>query len=359
MKAKWLIGVAVVAAIAAFAWRESVVPSADEGKAASADAASASTAAGSGSGVAARAAALPRFEARGIARSAPARLTLGSELASAKSYKALYDRLANSAEGQTADGQYVLYRILRACANVTDRKYRGPRTGTDLQQQRDFVTALPDTDPNKARRVAALEQLGEDHCVGLSGIVTTEAELSKRLGDAVAAGSPGARAFQVEQDMWQERRGQGRVGPTLSENQIDSLRTAINSKDPEAMLTAGRVLSNTFRDVTVRVGTDQAAVEGRALVNAFTLMACEYGYPCGDNNLRVLNACAYQGHCAAGNLPDYLNYYVSSPNDTMLSDQYRNILRTAIATGDWSAITFARGPTAAGPQTFFQGPPGR
>ena len=45
MKAKWLIGVAVAAAIAAFAWQESVAPAADDGKTASADAASASTAA--------------------------------------------------------------------------------------------------------------------------------------------------------------------------------------------------------------------------------------------------------------------------------------------------------------------------
>ena len=342
MKSKWILGVAAVGVVAALLWREASTPSPDSALAAALPSAgagrspSASGVVGAGPGEALMA------PASGGPAAAPARLTLSGELAVAKSYKALYDRLSSSPEGQTAEGQYVLYRILRACANVTDRRFRGQRTGTDLQQQRDFVAALPESDPNKPRRIAALEQLGDDHCVGLSGIVTTEAELAKRLGDAVAAGSPSARAVQVEQEMWQERRSQGgRTSPTLSEAQIESLRASIGSRDPEALLAAGRVLSNTFRDVTVRVGPDQAASEGRALVNAFALVACEYGYPCGDNNLRVLNACAYQGHCAAGNLPDYLRYYVSSPNDTALMEQYRNVFRQAIETGNWSSVTFA------------------
>ena len=361
MKARWILGIAAAGVAAALLWREVGTPSPDGAVAAalpgSADAASR----GSPSGVVgARRGDALMPPPRPVAAATPARLTLLGELSIAKSYKALYDRLANSPEGQTSDGQYALYRILRTCANVNDRKFRGPRTGADLQQQRDFVANLPDSDPNKPRRMAALEQLGDDHCVGLSGIVTTEAELAKRLGDAAAAGSPAARAAQIEQEMWQERRNQGgRTAPTLSDSQIDALRAALSSRDPDALVTAGRVLSNTFRDVAVRVGPDQAPVEGRALANAFAIMACDYGMPCGDNNLRVLNACAYQGHCAAGNLPDYLRYYVSSPNDTALMDQYRNVFRQAIETGNWSGVTFARGPTTATLGNSFFSPPGR
>lgn len=362
MKAKWILGIAVAGVAAALLWREASGPSPESAVAAALPTAADASRAAPGSGVVgARRGDSLVAPAGPAAIATPVRLTLAGELSVAKSYKAIYDRLVNSPEGQTAEGQYALYRILRACANVTDRRFRGPRPNAEnLQHTRDFVATLPDTDPSKPRRLAALEQLGDDQCVGLSGIVTTEAELAKRLADASAAGSPGARVTQIEQEMWAERRGQGgRTAPTLSDTQIDALRTALGSKDPDAMLTAGRVLSNSFRDVAVRVGPDQAPIEGRALVNAFAIMACDYGMPCGDNNLRVLNACAYQGHCAAGNLPDYLRYYVSSPNDTALMEQYRNVFRQAIETGNWSSVTFARGPTPATLGNAFFSPPGR
>lgn len=360
MKAKWILGLAAVGIAAAILWRESGPSSPD-----AASAAALATSAGSRPAPASAVIGAAPGESR-VAPvlpapvPVPARLTLSAELSVAKSYKAIYDRLLNSPEGQTAEGQYVMYRILRACANVTDRRFRGQRSGTDLQAQRDAVHALPDSDPNKARRIAALENLADDHCVGLSGIVTTEAELAKKLADAVAAGSPGARATQVEQEMWAERRSQGgRTAPTLSDTQIESLRSALNTRDPEAMIIAGRVLANGFRDVAIRIGAEQSPVEGRALVNAFAIMACDYGYPCGDNNLRLLNACAYQGHCATGNLPDYLRYYVASPNDTALMEQYRNTFRQAIETGNWSGVNFSRGPTAATLGSSFFTPPNR
>ncbi|QJR12258.1 hypothetical protein DSM104443_03343 [Usitatibacter rugosus] len=344
MKSKGFIPLAIVAAavIAFYAWRESSAPS-DGAKAASVPS-SAQVAQGSGgSGVVGARPGAPGIAPQAGGRATPAKLSLSGELAVARSYKALYDRLANSPEGQTAEGQYVQYRILRACATISDR--RGPaQRAPDLTPQREFVASLPETDPTKAKRVAALEQLGEDKCVGLSGIVTTEADLSKRLGDAVAAGSPSARVIQIEQELWQERRASGaRGGPTLSDGQVDALRTAIGSADPEALVLAGRVLGTGFRDVTLRLGPDPTPVEGRALSNAFTLMACDYGYPCGDNNPRILQACAFQGHCDAGNLPDFLAYYQTSPYEQQLQTQYRGVLNTAIATRDWSGLTVQRG----------------
>jgi hypothetical protein len=353
VKGKWVAGLAV-AGVAAFAWWQSGSPEAavDPKAAASVSGVASGPSAGSVFGAAPGSALMRPVSSAAVAR-APARVSLASEIDNATSLKAIYDRLASSAEGQTAEGQYALYRILRACANVSDRRGPRPRTAVD-DKRREMITALPDTDPNKAKRLAALDQLAEDRCLGLGGIVTTEAELAKRLGDAVAAGSPNAKAFQIEQEMWIERRAaasegarRGYVAPTLNDGQIESLRTALGSKDPEAMITAGRILSTTFRDVSVRMGPDQSTVEGRALNNAFTMLACEYGYPCGDNNLRILNGCAYEGHCAAGNLPDYLYYYGSTPNESALQDQYRNLIRNAIETGNWSAIAFVRGPTLA------------
>jgi hypothetical protein len=282
---------------------------------------------------------------------------LAREFSNSLAWKPIHDRLRATGEGQTPEGQYYLYRMLKACATLADRKGAAPRSPNtaQLEERRQQIAAsLPEGDPRRAQRLEAFEKAAADQCAGFAGITTTEAELSQLLRNALAAGDPKARAWQVEQDMWQERRSAntpGRAGATLSEPQVSSLREAFASRDPEAIAIAGRVLSNSFRDLTVRIGPDQEPIESRVFMNAALLLACEYGYACGDNNPRVLNACAFQGHCGVSSLPDYLFYYGSSPYDAQLLDRYRTILRNAVDTGDWSSLVIdrsGRSPSAYG-----------
>lgn len=354
MNVRVLVVAIVVAALAAWAWNaydtSSGAPQAGTGIA--------SAPTGSASGVFNGASATPPIATKSngsvaIAPLVPAKLTLSGELALARNYRELYDRLANSAEGQTPEGQFVLYRILRACANVTDRRGRPPSRAITEEQRETYLNTIADRDPSREKRLAAFEAINEDKCVGVAGVVTTEAELAQRLANAATAGSPGAKALQVEQEMWAERRANAstvRGGPTLTDAQIESLRTSLASKDPEALISAGRILANTFRDVSIRIGPNQLPVESRALTNALQMAACDFGHPCGDNNSRILNGCAFHGHCEAGNLRDYLAYYAASPHDVMLQEQYRQVIRTAITTGDWSALNFVRGPVPSFPR---------
>lgn len=275
---------------------------------------------------------------------------LSREFGVALAYKALYDRLKGSTESDTPEGQYFLYRILRACATVADRKGGAstrPQNAAQLEERRQRIAeSLPEGDPRRAQRLEAFDKATADQCAGLADLTVTEAELSQLLKNAVAGGDPKARAWQVEQEMWQERRsgtGPGRGGPTLSDTQLDAVREAFSSRDPEAIAIAGRVLANGFRDLTVRIGPDREVIENRAFMNASLLLACEYGYGCGENNARVLNACAFQGHCGVASLPDYLFYYGATPYDAQLLDRYRTILRQVADTGDWSAILVDRG----------------
>ena len=275
---------------------------------------------------------------------------LAHEFGEALSYKALHDRLRGTTDGETPEGQYFLYRILRACATIADRKGGPPartQNAAQLEERRQRIAeSLPEGDPRRQQRLEAFDKATADPCAGLSGVTATEAELAQLLKSALAGGDPKARAWQVEQEMWQERRTSGtpgRAGTTLSDAQLDSLREAFSSRDPEAIAIAGRVLSNSFRDLTVRVGPDREVIENRAFMNAALLLACEYGYGCGENNSRVLNACAFQGHCGVASLADYLFYYGATPYDAQLLDRYRTILRQAADTGDWSAIAVDRG----------------
>src|SRR5688572_5175919 len=78
--------------------------------------------------------------------------TLFNEYLRAKSYRALYDRLANSAEGQTAEGRLVLYEILRQCATITEGRRPGFRPNPPKRD--DFINSLPATDPQREQRIA-------------------------------------------------------------------------------------------------------------------------------------------------------------------------------------------------------------
>jgi hypothetical protein len=283
-------------------------------------------------------------------RNAPAapRATVFTEYLGAKAYKALYERLKASPEGQTAEGEYVLYEMLRKCANITDRNQRQPLVRTSEQRRDQFLAAIPETDPQRDKRIAAFDNVSANRCAGLENVSITQADLNKLLADAASAGDPKAKALQLEQELWAARRADGRwrsdVAPT--DAQIDTLRSSISSKDPEALLIAGRVLSSSWNDFSLRIGADQV-VEQRSFMQAWQLLACDYGYPCDSSNQRLLSACAYQGHCNAQSLPDYIFYYGASPYDSQLLSQYREVLRTAVETGDWSQLSVVRGPVPA------------
>lgn len=363
MNRKMLLATAALVAVAVLAWDLLRDPSGAPGAApapASAPAARAGAAPASAASLGPLGPGAPPMSANFL-RPAVAKGALNSplerEFANATQYKALYERLSSTPEGQTPEGQYYLYRILRACATVADRKGWAPnrtQQAAQVEERRQQVAAdLPEGDARRAQRLAAFEKINVDQCEGMGGLAVNEADLAQMLRSAVAGGDPKARAFQVEQEMWQERRsvGGGRTGPSLGETQLESLRAALGSKDPEAMVIAGRVLANNFRDVSVRIGPEQEAIENRAFMNAAMLLACEYGYPCGENNNRVLSACAYQGHCGVSSLADYMFYYGASPYDAQVLDRYRTLLRQAVDSGDWSSLTFQRGARLGGPVT--------
>jgi len=286
---------------------------------------------------------------------AQSRATLFNEYLQARQYRAIYDRLRASAEGETAEGRLVLYEILRNCANITEARrytYRPPQA-----KREEFMAGLPVGDVQRDRRIAAYDEFTANRCQGFDGITISQSDLDRVLRDAAAAGDPRARAMAIEQELWQSRRAQGRDATTLTDAHIEDLKQAASTRDPEAIRVAGRVLSNTWADFALRVGPEQQPLEQRAFMNAWLVLACEYGQPCGADTPRMLQACAFQGHCNAQSFPDYLSYYSSSPHDSQLLVQYRALLRHAIETGDWSQLSVIRGlPTPSGRINFVPGP---
>ncbi len=362
MKKPLVLGFALAAGIAAGAWMALRPPDLPElaGAPAPAPVALEAHAAASGAPRLAAASVLaidPRANSpRGAGKP---RATLFNEYLGAKSYKALYERLRGSAEANTPEGQYVLYEMLLKCATITDRTSRRPIVRTTEQKRDEFLASIPATDPQRDKRIAAYDDVAINRCAGLEGVTIAQADLNKLLANAAAAGDPKAQALAIEQDLWAARRASGPEGRwgrdsvTLTDDQVASLRQIAGSRDPEAMQIAGRILGNAWHDYALRIGADNQAVEQRAFNQAWQLLACDYGYPCGDTNPRVLSACAYQGHCNAASLPDYMYYYGASPYDSQLLSQYREVLRNAIETGNWSQLNVVRGlPTPPGTRVF-------
>ncbi|HET7729561.1 MAG TPA: hypothetical protein VFK48_05970, partial [Usitatibacter sp.] len=229
--------------------------------------------------------------------------TLYGEFLKSKSHRALYDRLQGSPESYTPEGKLVLYELLRECATVTGgrRAWR-----PSVPKREDFVAGIAATDPMRDKRIAAFDAFTTDRCAGFEGVTIAQADLTKLLEESAAGGDPRARALAIEQELWRSRRSAGDGRTTLSDAQIDSLKQAVATRDPEAIRVAGRVMSNSWSDYALRLGAEQAPVEPKPFMNAWLVLACEYGAPCGADTPRMLQACALQGHCNADSYPDYL-----------------------------------------------------
>jgi hypothetical protein len=360
MRRRFAAGLALVALAAAGAWLALQPPPSPDAPRATAQAGRATQSSG-GAGSAASNSDARAAAARvglGARVQEPARKTLFGEYLASPEYVALFERLKGTTEGESPQGRLVLYEILRECATVTGGVPWpfGPRRGNQANRD-DFVSGIAATDPNRERRIAAYERFTADRCKGLGNVTLSQEELLKLLRDSAAGGEPAARALSVEQDLWAARRASGSRSASPSDAQIESLKEAVSSRDPEAIRVTGRVLANSWSDYTLRVGPEELPVEPRPFVNAWLVLACEYGAPCGADTPRMLQACAFQGHCEAQSFPDYLAYYGSTPHDSTLLMQYRSLIRTAIETGDWSQIHVLRGqPQGSNRPTFIPGP---
>lgn len=278
---------------------------------------------------------------------------LTREFLTARRYRALYDRLKSSPEGATPEGQFVLHEILDACAEVSGRTGRGAFSRQRAQSREDFEARLPAGDPQRDKRLAAFDDFA-NRCAGFEGVTATQAQLDQLLASAADGGDAKARAMQVANELRQERiaavQANGWAAAravTLDDTQLETLRQTVASHDPEALVIAGRALATSASEL--RIGPDAQLVEPTAFMDAWLMLACEYGYPCGEDSPRVLQGCAYQGHCDASSLQDYLYYYSSTPHDSQLQVQYQSVLRGAAGSGNWSLITVVRPMTGGGP----------
>ena len=271
--------------------------------------------------------------------------TLSREFDSARNLRALYDRLTGPGAPTTGEAKFVLYRILATCATRPDLRKAAAKEKPLGERRRALADSIPEVNPEKAQRLAAFDALAA-RCDGFQDVSTTQAQLDGLLADAVRAGSPTARAIQLEHSLFD--RAEPSKGTGLTDEQLGSLRDILATRDPDAILIAGTVLSNTFRNGVIEVGPNHDELNGLASLQAWRLLACDYGVECGADNRMLLASCAYSGQCGASSWPDYIYFYEATPNQAQLIERYRQLFRSAMESNDWSQLQFVRRPSANG-----------
>jgi len=254
--------------------------------------------------------------------------------------KPIHDRLSQKAS-RTPEENYVLARILEACTEVPGQ-YRDQRKANPAEARKQFAATVSEKDPDREKRLAAIEKVAQSMCAGFDGIKTDSKVIKDLLDQAAAGGDPKARARAISQQIWPGGVVNGDKLPGITDAQLEGLRDAARSGDPVAMLIAGNILSSTLGDLLIRAGPDERPIDQRAFQNAWTLVACDAGYDCGPNHPYIVGACAQNGNCGAQNLEEYFYFYGNSPQQSQLINEYRTQLARAIQSGDWSYFSFVR-----------------
>jgi len=288
----------------------------------------------------------PRVGAAGQPR---ALSPLMQDLARHRNYKDHYNRLS-ALTTRTAEESYMLAQILDECAKVANR--RKPANNDWLyspEAERRFMETLPADQPQRARRLAAFQQINFNPCAGLEGIETTEDTVRGLFETAAAAGDAKARAQLVVRAVWESVIDPAdptrRRMATISDDQLDALKKVLASGDPRALVDAIEVFSLPLGNLTLQAGPSQVPMDYAAIYATLTLAACDLGYPCGPDSRYVLQWCAFNSQCDAATYPDHVFYYGLAPRPAQSVLEYEGALMRVIQGGDWSYFTFHRGPS--------------
>jgi hypothetical protein len=299
--------------------------------------------------------AIPPPAAAAARTSAPARpsrqSTLMAEVVRARNYKALYERLQAKPD-RTPEETYALAEILALCGKgIAPVATHRQRLGGDDRRKR-FAESLSPNDPLRDRRIAAFDEINHDFCEGLEGLDVKASDVRALVATAAASGDPKARASQVAQEIRESARrpdGKGPLQPmTISEAQLDTLRSLLGSDDPDAVMAAMRALQMPFANLSLRAGPEQATVDTAALYQAAHFVACDLGTRCGADAPELAYACALNGYCTAADYREHAYQNVLSASSAASAQLYYEQLQRARA-GDWSYFSFHRGqsPRAA------------
>jgi hypothetical protein len=266
-------------------------------------------------------------------------------------YKAAYDSLASFGPA-SADAKFYRAAILEKCSDMTSAISPAQAaeferlTNEKLKGQPNAITRKAALDSLKQRRIVTL-------CAGFATNPPTAQQAREAMSALAAEGDLRAKARMVELDLLANARDMPatsdkfpvklKIPDALKDDQIETLKRAISSRDPVAILLAGPLLTSQYENMTVTFGEQREALSTSNMEALWPLVACSFGANCTESSTRLLEACAYQNRCNVKDYATYLNLYELTADQVEQLARARTIVMSAISTGDWSQMQFQRG----------------
>jgi hypothetical protein len=143
--------------------------------------------------------------------------------------------------------------------------------------------------------------------------------------------------FKVDPELLAENTNYGRA---LSAQDFESLKSALSTKEPTAILMAGPVLTAAFRETSVHFGPDGRHVDSIVANYLWEGVACVFSASCAAENFEQFQrGCVLANRCDAVDYDDYLERYILSASELAEYRFFRQLLVRAISTNDWSGVS--------------------
>ncbi|MEO8104428.1 MAG: hypothetical protein ABI790_18080 [Betaproteobacteria bacterium] len=269
----------------------------------------------------------------------PLKSALAQEFEKAHQLKTFYDRYAANPDAADGETKFFAALAMERCIG----RGRGSQGPSEADKAR-FQGRLKENDPANAQRIEAFNRVTQT-CEGFANINLGAADIAKLYREAAAQGNAAAKVA-VAADLYREqaRGARGIEERRMSEDQLALVRDALGSGDPFAIERAGQLLSWGSTQLADRkVGPNGDPYSARDWAPAWQFAACDRGANCGSDNYKVLNGCAYQGHCGYESLESYMQFNELPPNAYAAAIQNRATILDAIAQGRWDWLGIAPG----------------
>jgi hypothetical protein len=275
---------------------------------------------------------LPRVERM---RSTPAAI----EFRAARDLKAYADALAARRASLTGDERYHLAKALEECQFTTT--INEDLAAYSAKQKRQFLASLPLGDPLNAKRIAAYEAVDNtQRCLRFQGTKVSAKDIEDLFAQAAQQGDARAQARLLVADLNKNlsARPDNSQPTRVAGDDFSRIVTLLESHDPEAMMIVGQFLAQSAIANQLRVGPNGEAPEPSAFLGAFSLVACDLETDCQALSRDLPQACAYGSYCDPSTFEQLYQNFLASPWTYLQAIRYRNLIHSAIDTGNWALI---------------------
>ena len=263
------------------------------------------------------------------------------EFRNARDLKAYVDALLARRTQLTADERFHLAKALESClfANSVSEDL----ASYGAKQRRQFLSGIPQSDPNAAARIAAYDS-GDDvsRCLRFQGVKISPREIDEMYLSSAQMGDARAQAKIIASDITKQLQSHARdenaPPPKLSSEDVAHIVSILETRDPEASLTIGSLLAQAPLNQQIRIGPNGEIPETSAFIGAWNLVACDLGLECTAQHREMQQACAFAGYCGAGHFEEHYQTFMASPYVYQLAQRYRAMILSAMDSHDWAQV---------------------